>query len=59
MNDDLSIVSSIKGELKLLKSDKSGELEELKKIKSEADGIKKELSKLRSESTEKKEIHKE
>ena len=59
MNDDLSIVSSIKGELKLLKSDKKGESEELKKIKSEADGIKKELSKLRSESAAKKEDHKE
>ena len=59
MNDDLAIVSSIKGELKLLKSDKKGESEELKKIKSEADGIKKELSKLRSESIKKKEVHKE
>ena len=59
MNDDLAIVSSIKGELKLLKSDKKAESEELKKIKSEADGIKKELSKLRSESAEKKEVHKE
>jgi len=59
MNDDLAIVSSIKGELKLLKSDKKAESEELKKIKSEADGIKKELSKLQSESVKKKEVHKE
>ena len=59
MNDDLAIVSSIKGELKLLKSDKKVEVEELKKIKSEADGVKKELSKLRSESAAKKENHKE
>jgi chromosome segregation ATPase len=59
MNDDLAIVSSIKGELKLLKSDKKEESEELKKIKSEADGIKKELSKLRAESTAKKEVHRE
>ncbi len=59
MNDDLAVVSSIKGELKLLKSDKKEESEELKKIKSEADGIKKELSKLRSESAAKKEDHKE
>jgi chromosome segregation ATPase len=58
MNDDLSIVSSIKGELKLLKSDKKKDSEELQKIKSEADGIKKELSKLRSESDAKKEDHK-
>jgi chromosome segregation ATPase len=43
MNDELAIVSTIKGELKLLKSD----------------GIKKELSKLRSESIKKKEVHKE
>ena len=59
MNDDLAISTSLKGELKLLKSDKKEDLEELKKIKSEADGIKKELSKLRSESAEKKEDHKE
>ena len=59
MNNDLAIVSSLKGELKLLKSDKKGESEELQKIKSEADGIKKELSKLQSESAANKEDHKE
>ncbi len=59
MNDDLAVVSSLKGELKLLKSDNKKESEESKKIKSEANGIKKELSKLQSESAAKKEDHKE
>jgi len=59
MNDDLSIVSSLKGELKILKADKKKEQDELKNIKSEANDIKKELSKLRSESIAKKETHKE
>ena len=59
MNGDLAITSTIKGEIKLLKSDKKKESEELGKIKSEANDVKKELSKLRTESIKKKEAHKE
>ena len=59
MNEDLAITSTIKGEIKLLKSDKKKESEELGKIKSEANDVKKELSKLRTESIKKKETHKE
>ena len=59
MNSELAITSTVKGELKLLKSDKKKESEELQEIKSEADDIKKELLKLRSESVTKREAHKE
>ena len=59
MNNDLAIASSIKGEIKLLKSDKKSESKELEQISSESNDIKKELSKLRTDSAKKKEAHKE
>ena len=58
MQDDLSMASSIKEEIKLLKSDKKIETKELNELNSEANGIKKELSKLRTDSVKKKKEHK-
>ena len=59
MNDDLAIASTIKEEIKLLKSDKKSGSKELEQITSESNDIKKELSKLRTDSAKKKETHKE
>ena len=58
MQDALSVASSIKEEIKLLKSDKKLETKELNELNSEANGIKKELSKLRTDSVKKKKEHK-
>ena len=58
MQDDLSMASSIKEEIKLIKSDKKIETKELNELNSEANGIKKELSKLRTDSIKKKKEHK-
>ena len=59
MNDSLSVATSIKEEIKLLKSDKGLEIKELNELNSEANGIKEELPKLRTDITKKKRIHKE
>jgi len=59
MNDDLAKASTIKEEIKILKSDKKIETKELEQIVKEANGIRKDLSKLRSESVKKKKSHKE
>jgi len=59
MSDSLAIVSTLKEELKILKSDKKIEIKNLDELNGEADGIKKELSQLRTNIVKKKKDHKE
>ena len=59
MNSDLAIVSALKEEIKILKTDKKLESKELDKISSEAEGFKNELSQLKPESAKKKKAHKQ
>ena len=59
MNDDIAIASTIKEEIKILKSDKKIELKELDKVGSEVKDIKAELPKLQADSIKKKKSHKE
>mgnify|MGYP005826383259 CR=1 FL=1 len=59
MNDDVAIASTIKEEIKILKSDKKIELKELDEVGSEVKGIKAELPKLQADSIKKKKSHKE
>lgn len=58
MNKDLAIVSTLKGEIKILKSDKKLELKELDMVSSEVKGFKNELSQLKPESAKKRKAHK-
>ena len=59
MNDDIAIASTIKEEIKILKSDKKIELKELDKVGGEVKDIKAELPKLQADSIKKKKSHKE
>ena len=59
MNDDIAIASTIKEEIKILKSDKKIELKELDKVGSEVRDIKAELPNLQADSIKKKKSHKE
>ena len=59
MNDDIAIASTIKEEIKILKSDKKIELKELDKVGGEVKDIKAELPKLQADAIKKKKSHKE